>query len=93
MARPILSSNDGSPRGFMSTITVKGRSVTVEKRALGRRPGAVPVDRRQDLASRLDQIEGRIKRLTVSRRDPDRFFEQRSEIADDVRKLALELRF
>lgn len=39
-------------------------------------------------AETLDDIARRIERLTISRRDPDRFFEERSEIAELVRKEA-----
>lgn len=36
----------------------------------------------------LDEIASRVQRLTVHRRDPERFFEERSEIAHELRKLA-----
>ena len=36
----------------------------------------------------LEEIAGRVQRLTIYRRDPERFFEDRSEIAHDIRKLA-----
>lgn len=91
VADPVLS-NTGSPQGFMDTIIVQGRPVQVAKAKLGRRPGAIAVDQRRDIASRLEVIESRVGRLNVSRRDPDRFFEQRSDIAEELRKLVAELR-
>lgn len=48
-------------------------------------PGAGPADRIEDIASRLD-------RLSVCRRDPERFFEERSELAHLLRKEAGKLR-
>ncbi|MCX5496451.1 hypothetical protein OSH11_17220 [Kaistia dalseonensis] len=74
------------------TITVKGRSIVVTERSLGRRAPVVPHDQRREMAQKVDDIEARLNRLTVSRHDPERFFVQRSELADDLRRLAVSLR-
>lgn len=75
-----------------STIQVKGRSIVVTERRLGRRTPAITPDSRQDFVRRVEDIEDRVKRLTVSRHDPERFHMQKSEIADDLRQLATALR-
>lgn len=92
MARPALYPNDRQRDGFMSSISINGRKVVVVEKKLGRRTLPVPVDRRNELARQLEGIEERINRLSVSRHDPERFFVQRSEIADDLRRLAADLR-
>ena len=51
----------------------------------GREPGTAPADAIEEIASRLD-------RLSVSRHDPERFFEERSELAHLLRKEAWKLR-
>lgn len=38
----------------------------------------------------LDRIAGRVDRLTVHARDPERFFIERSDIVDDLRRLIAE---
>jgi hypothetical protein len=74
------------------TIRINGRTIPVVEKKLGRRSHAIGIDERQSLASRIDAIEERINRLTVSRRDPERFFIARSEIADDLRRMAQSIR-
>lgn len=76
----------------MSTISINGRSVVVVEKKLGRRSQPVPVDKKRALAAQLEGIEERINRLSVSRRDPERFFVARSEIADDLRRVIADLR-
>ncbi|KQT53679.1 hypothetical protein ASG43_17740 [Aureimonas sp. Leaf454] len=44
-------------------------------------------------ADELRKLAERVARLTISRRDPHRFFEDRSEIAHDLRRLAEEARY
>ncbi len=92
MARPALSSNSQHREGFMSSIPINGRMVVVVEKKLGRRTLPVPVDRRRELAQTLASIEERINRLTVSRHDPERFFVQRSEISDDLRRVISDLK-
>ncbi len=91
MARPALSSNGHDGEGSMSSISINGRMVVVVEKKLGRRTMPVPVDRRRELAQKLASIEERISRLTVSRHDPERFFVQRSEISDDLRRVISDL--
>lgn len=43
-------------------------------------------------ADRLAHLAHRVRRLTVDRRDPERFFEDRSEIEAELRRLALEVK-
>lgn len=43
-------------------------------------------------AAALRELADRVNRLTVSRRDPDRFFEERSEISAELRRIADQLR-
>ncbi len=40
------------------------------------------------LRAKLDELASRVRRLTISRSDPERFFEDRSEIAAELLKLA-----
>ncbi len=44
------------------------------------------------LRAKLDELASRVRRLTISARDPERFFEDRSEIAAELLKLAGALR-
>ena len=37
---------------------------------------------------RLQELSGRVRRLTVSRRDPERFHTERSDIAAEIQKVA-----
>lgn len=48
-------------------------------------PCAVPADRIEELASR-------VLRLMVSRRDPEQFFVERSDIAAEMRRIARAVR-
>ena len=41
-----------------------------------------------DEASELRDLERRVRRLTISRRDPERFFVERDEIAAEIRSRA-----
>lgn len=43
-------------------------------------------------ADTIDEIARRLDRLSVSRRDPHAFFEERSELVDALRQAAKELR-
>lgn len=40
------------------------------------------------MAERLADIAHQVARLSIDRRNPERFFEDRSEIAHELRKLA-----
>lgn len=48
-------------------------------------PCAVPADR-------LEELAFRVQRLMISHRDPERFFVERSDIADEMRRLARAVR-
>lgn len=43
-------------------------------------------------ASDVAEIADRVARLTIHRHDPERFFEERSEIAQELREMAHALR-
>ncbi len=43
------------------------------------------------VAGRLQHLSRRVARLTPDRRDPERFFEERSELADELREIATKL--
>lgn len=47
---------------------------------------------RHRLDADLAELAGRVQRLTVSHRDPERFHIEKSEIAHDLRRLAEDLR-
>ena len=51
-----------------------------------RRPPAPP-----DIRVRIEEVSARLARLTVDRRDPHRFFEERSDIAAELRRIAGDL--
>ena len=43
-------------------------------------------------AERIEDIARRLDRLTISRRDPDAFFEERSELVEALRREAMTVR-
>jgi len=47
---------------------------------------------RYDRDAELLSLSERVERLTVSRRDPERFYEEKSEIAHELRLLAKAVR-
>lgn len=75
--------------------TARGQLVRVERRAsrgmlhnqiLSDLPAPVNSPDRT-LVAKLDELASRVRRLTVTR-DPERFFEERSEIAGELQRLA-----
>lgn len=59
--------------------------------ASGSRSRAKPMpDRKSEhgLAERIDDLARRVGRLSPSRHDPERFFVERSEIEDELRRAA-----
>jgi|GEM_PF-3131148 len=52
-------------------------------------PASVPVPVPAD---RLEELASRVLRLTISRRDPEQFFVERSDIAGEMRRLARAVR-
>ncbi len=44
-----------------------------------------------DFAERIDDLARRVERLIVSHREPEYFFEERSEIVDGLRRIASEV--
>lgn len=60
-----------------------------DNRTLGRgRAELRPVRAEADPSARILDLARQVERLTVTRRDPHRFFEDRSEIAEELRSLA-----
>ncbi len=44
-----------------------------------------------DFAEQIDELANRVERLIVSHRAPEYFFEEKSEIADSLRRIATEV--
>lgn len=75
-----------------------GRPFTVARAKLAPRqsevlpaPAAGP-PKASVICERLEALSSRVRRLTVSHRDPEAFHTERSSIAHDIQKLADELR-
>ncbi len=45
-----------------------------------------------DRSDRLRELARRLERLTVSRRDPERFFAEREELTEELRAIAIEIK-
>jgi hypothetical protein len=45
----------------------------------------------RSVAGRLQQLSSRVARLIPDRRDPERFFEERSEVAYELRDIAVKV--
>lgn len=65
-----------------------GHAVRVERRRLGRRSVEAAPAATVSLAEALKTLAGRVRRLTVSRSDPERFHVERSAIAGEIDRLA-----
>jgi hypothetical protein len=50
--------------------------------------GSTTTDLPSTVAGRLQQLSRRVARLIPDRRDPERFFEERSEVAYELREIA-----
>ncbi|MBA3776752.1 MAG: hypothetical protein H0X11_09985 [Betaproteobacteria bacterium] len=69
-------------------VAARGGSFVVERRTMPQRH-VTPVNRPdRTLVAKLDELASRVRRLTISSRDPERFFEDRSEIAAELQRLA-----
>ena len=44
-----------------------------------------------DIADELDDLAGRVRRLSPNRRDPEQYHEDKSEIEADLRRLSREV--
>jgi hypothetical protein len=53
--------------------------------------GSRNVDLPDRVAGRLQQLSRRVARLIPDRRNPERFFEERSEVAYELREIASEV--
>lgn len=75
-----------SPRdlGCETPSLPKGREYSVPPSGVRHKPVLV--------SDQLHALAGRVLRLMVSHRDPERFFVERSDIADEMRRLARAVR-
>ncbi len=66
----------------------RGGSVVVERRTMPQRHVTTVKQTGRTMVAKLDELASRVRRLTISSRDPERFFEDRSEIAAELQRLA-----
>lgn len=70
-----------------TTIIAAGRRVIGATKPAQNITGIIP-DPDRILRAKLDELASRVRRLTVSARNPEKFFEDRSEIAAELLRLA-----